>query len=223
MKDALSVEGGHVSSHSQLATILLAFTIGCISFVLFDALWLAQGASLTREGGGIEIYTVVLYAIAMHVFFTVTPREHWARLYQVPTILMLFAARELDFDKAFTLHGILSTKFYVSEASLTSRIIGGLVVLGILWVAGRLVMRGIKQLRAGVREGKRWPWMVLAAFFITVFVKSIDGLARKLEPYGVTLYDSAIQSGLFIEEGGESLLPLLAILAIIDRWSGARA
>ncbi|SFG24454.1 hypothetical protein [Roseobacter denitrificans] len=193
------------------------------AFVGVDLLFFAQGESFKREGGGLETASAVLYICAVVVFFLKAPVSDWPRLFHVPALMALFAARELDFDKAFTDSGILSLRLYSGDTPLGTKLVAGAVALFVIYVILRTAWRGgFAGLRA-LRDGALWPWFAVLACALVVGTKSIDGLGRKLLDFGIVITQDLDATAALIEEVGEAFIPVCAILAIAACWRGRKA
>lgn len=212
---------GQSRSPVLVAAVTCLGTIGL--FVAVDLLFFANGASFKREGGGIELVSAFLYVVAVVVFFQSTPRAHWKRLFHVPALMALFAMREMDFDKAFTQAGVLSSKLYTSDASVLTKVIAGSFALLAVWVLIRTVLKGGPAVMRGLKGGKLWAFFAVFAAVLIVFTKSIDGLGRKLADFGITISAQTDVLAALIEEVGEAFIPVCAILAIVACWKGTRA
>jgi hypothetical protein len=214
------------SSSAATATGGLAraflFCLGLIAlFIAVDVAFFADGQSFKREGGGLENVSALLYAIAAALFFVHAPRVRWADLFHVPALMILFALRELDFDKAFTPSGILSLRLYSGDAPLMTKVISGAVAVFAVYVILRTAwLGGLAALRA-LRGGRLWPWFAVLAGGLVVVTKSIDGLGRKLLDFGIVISDDIDATASMIEEVGEAFIPVCAILAILSCWKRA--
>ncbi len=207
-------------SESSLARVFLVLTAVIGSAVLIDAVFFAQGASLKREGGGLETISAVLYLVAVGVFFKLVPRDDIVALWQVPALLVFFTLRELDFDKKFTPSGVLSSNLYLDDNALSTKLIAGSVLLLFLVVLYRMVRRGLPSLLRGLYARQTWAILVLSTFVLTFVAKSVDGLGRKLAGFGVTVPAKVDSIASIFEEVGEAFIPVLAILALIAAWRG---
>ncbi|MFK7764285.1 MAG: hypothetical protein AB8B62_13570 [Roseobacter sp.] len=196
--------------------LLLCAVIGVFIFV--DALFFAQGASLKREGGGLETVSAVLYVCAVAVFFKSVPRSFQAPLWQVPALMTFFALRELDFDKRFTPSGVLSSNLYLDANALGTKLIAGCVILLFFLVIYRMLRHGAPSLLRGLRARESWAFFVLAAFLLTFVAKSVDGLGRKLGGIGINVPERVDAIASVFEEVGEAFIPVLAILALVAYW-----
>jgi hypothetical protein len=192
-------------------------------FVGVDLAFVADGASFKREGGGLETVSAVLYVVAAVVFFRHAPAARWGALFHVPALMILFAMRELDFDKAFTPAGILSLRLYSGDASLLTKLVSGTIAAFAVYVILRCVWRGFPAGLSALRQGALWPWFAILAGGLVVFTKSIDGLGRKLLDFGIEISSDLDATASLIEEVGEAFIPVCAILAIIACWNRGRA
>ncbi|MEO1703832.1 MAG: hypothetical protein AAFR50_00615, partial [Pseudomonadota bacterium] len=59
-----------------------------------------------------------------------------------------------------------------------------------------------------------WAWAGSSAFLFAVVTKSIDGIGRKLAPYGVELSPMVEAAFAQAEESGELVLSVLLVLSL---------
>lgn len=190
-------------------------------FVIVDLAFFAQAASFKREGGGLENVSAVLYGIAALVFFRAAPRAVWARLFHIPALMILFAMREMDFDKAFTPEGVLQLRLYSGDTALQTKFIAGAVAIFSVYVILRTAWRGVPAILRDLRGGRLWPWFAVAAGALVVGTKSVDGLGRKLLDFGIVISADLDATASLVEEVGEVFIPVCAILAILACWRRA--
>ena len=134
--------------------------------------------------------------------------------WHVTALLLLFAARELDWDKKFTDKGVLQSALYTGDYPLTQKLAGAAVILFVLSILYRFFDHGTGPFLSALRSGRLWAWCAFAAITITVVTKSVDGIDRKLTPIGVDLNPGLVQAFAIAEESGELLLPLLLVLSL---------
>ncbi|WP_227267529.1 hypothetical protein [Roseobacter weihaiensis] len=204
-----------------LKAFLLCLTL-IFGFIAVDLVFFAQGASFKREGGGLEAVSAVLYGVATALFLAVAPRRVWVSLFHVPAVMILFALRELDYDKAFTGSGILSLRLYSGDAPLATKLIGGAVAAFAVYVILRNAWRGTPAAFRALRNKEIWPWFAILAGVLVVGSKSIDGLGRKLLEFGIAISDDLDATASLVEEVAEAFIPVCAILAILAYFKGAR-
>ena len=178
-----------------------------------DWLTLPAGASLAREGGGIELISMLGYVVAMASYLWTA----WVPLWSVPAVLLFMAARELDLDKVFTSEGILSTKVILHDTSLWEKLLAlGVWALLVATLVSLARHRGLPLLR-DLRRGEPWALAFTAGFVVAGASKSIDGLARKLAPLGIEITEATSQGLVTVEETMEMLIPVFFILAALLR------
>ncbi|PYE83917.1 hypothetical protein [Pseudoroseicyclus aestuarii] len=185
---------------------LTAFVVGA------DWAMLPDGEKLTREGGGIEMMSLIGYILAAGLYLWVArPRVFWA----VPMVLLFMAAREGDLDKRFTSEGILSTKILIHDTALWEKLLAlGLWALLAASVIALVRYRGPALLRA-LRQARPWALAVAGGILLAAFSKAIDGLARKLAPLGIDVSAPVGRGAGVLEELLEVLVPPLFMLAIL--------
>ncbi|MEM1075745.1 MAG: hypothetical protein AAF665_06395 [Pseudomonadota bacterium] len=205
-----------VSLAAYAAVLILVIAIS----VIIDALFFANGASLKREGGGLEMISAVLYINGVIVFFKVVPSVRWLSLWQIPALLVFFALRELDFDKAFTSSGVLSSNLYRGDSALTTKLIAGSVLVLFLVVVFRIIRKGAPAVFRSVRNRETWGVLAIGAVAVTVATKQLDGLGRKLGEIGIEVSQGVDFAASMLEEVGEAFIPVLIILALLACWKG---
>ncbi len=210
------------SAVSLMRAFLLCSALIAV-FIAVDLAFFADGKSFKREGGGLENASAVLYVVAAVVFFVTAPARVWPRLFHVPALMVLFAMREMDFDKAFTPAGVLSLRLYSGDAPLTTKLIAGAVAVFAVYVILRNVWFGVRSGWQALLAGRLWPWFAILAGALVVATKSVDGLGRKLLDVGIVISDDLDAAASLWEEVGEVFIPVCAILAILACWRGARA
>lgn len=213
--------GGGIKAASAAVRLSFVLCLALIGlFVAIDVMLIARGASFVREGGGLENVSAVLYVVSLVVFFRLAPPSNWRRLWHIPTLMMLFALRELDFDKAFTEAGVLSLKLYSGNAAWHVKMTAGAVALFVLVVVLRSMILGGPAAVRAVRHGQNWAWFVFLAVALLVSTKTLDGLARKLMGLGIIISDDLDAVASLVEETGEVFIPVCAILAMVACWRG---
>jgi hypothetical protein len=118
---------------------------------------------------------------------------------------------------------VLSTGLYRGESPLGTKLIAGAVVVFFLVVLYRMLRKGLPAMVRAFRTRAAWAYFVCAAATTVVFTKSIDGLGRKLLPFGIEISAGLDTAASTVEEVGEAFIPVLIILAILARWKGRSA
>lgn len=197
-----------------VALVLILAAVG------LDLATLPPGASLMREHGGLELASALLYLWAAAVWMTRHGRGGLARDWQVPAVLLMMAAREFDLDKSLTTVGLLKSDLYLTaEAPVWERLLGVAVLSFVVVALVRLARRQGRGFLAGVRKGAPPQLAVFAGLAVAALAKTVDGLGRKLEGFGLALDPSTGARIGSAEEVIELFIPLLFLVAILQ---GAR-
>lgn len=171
---------------------------------------------LTREHGGVELASALLYLWAAAVWIGLHGRREALRGWQVPGALLLMSAREFDLDKSLTSVGLLKSRLYLSaEAPAWERLLGLAVIGLILAVVVRLVRHQGRAFLARLRAGGRAEATMLAGLLLAAFAKSIDGIGRKLAGVGLDLGAGTVAAFGGAEEAVELMVPLLFLGAVL--------
>ncbi|RYH04076.1 hypothetical protein EU805_01505 [Salipiger sp. IMCC34102] len=186
------------------------FALAALAMVMLDWAMLPTNRSLTREGGAIEVMSMLGYVYAAVVYLRLAQPVFWP----VPALLLFMAGREADADKRFTSEGILSTKILLRDTPLWEKLLA--VGVWVLIVASLILLirhRGPALLRA-LRHGAPWALAFAAGLFLAAFSKAIDGLGRKLLTFGIEVAQGVEHNAGLLEELLELLIPLLFLIAI---------
>ena len=91
----------------------LCFIFLIIGFLPFlDA---EQQKNLLTEGGLFESLTVYLYIFCLILICISWPLQKILSNWYLSALIILFALRELDYDKAYFTHGVLKSRQYFSD------------------------------------------------------------------------------------------------------------
>ena len=111
---AMNNNQNHTSSSSRiwlpLALILLIFTMGLMTFMDAD-----EQKKLLTENGLFESLTVYLYILCLILIFIFWSWKKIITKWYFSALIILFALRELDYDKAHFTHGVLKSRQYFSD------------------------------------------------------------------------------------------------------------
>lgn len=183
--------------------------------------------SLLQEGGPVERSTIVVYLAAAALALVIRLSDLDARdRVAMCIVLLALAAREADLHSAVYGMSILKARFYNQFAS-APQIAGALamlapIVLSTLW----LLRRYVSVPWASPARRKWWPATMTALTFVIVIViaKCLDRLPATLLDFGIVDKVPAVMQTLMLslEEIFELLLPVLAILALVQARLGRR-
>lgn len=200
---------------SVVALVLLTCFLFGLSFYLEPQ----TRALLMKENGVIENLTVVGYLLCVFTMLLKGGAAYLKKYWYFATVLLAFAARELDFDKRFTNFGVLKSKFLVHpDVSWWGKVIAMAIVLFILLALITIVRRHGRTFLAEVFDFD-WSvktWSIGFAGGFLVLSKSIDGLGRKLSDWGISqISDQADLIASMAEESMEFTVPFFFLLTIL--------
>lgn len=199
--------------------IWLALFVGALAVVIGSEFVSPEFQStLLQEGGWIESASWISYFVAAGFILLQTYRfpNRWC----LAVGTMLLGMRELDFDKRFSTMGIFKSRFYGSdEVPLGEKLIAALITAAIVATLFFVVKEHLKPFIKRIRACEGASWSVLIAGGVLVFSKSIDGLSRKLEPFGIepsAAFERVVES---VEECFELSGALLVLIAAVGALS----
>ncbi|MFD2740366.1 hypothetical protein ACFSUD_12335 [Sulfitobacter aestuarii] len=200
---------------SWLATGAVVVAI-CLKILAVQLLPLTLQETLLAEGGLYETLSVLLYLVAVIALLALFPLRQVAQRWYLPVLLLLFAARELDLDKApFTL-GLLKARQYSSDAvPMGEKIIAAILLIAILGTLIVTLRRETGALLKALMRGSAAAMAIVIGLFLGIAAKTFDGLARKLSPFGIDLSEGFNHTIYVIEEIGELGIPLMFLTAIL--------
>ncbi len=203
--------------HADRPWHLLGWALAGAAILVGIDVW-TQGFApgLVRETGGIEIASALLYAYAAVTWLWTRPGEAWRTSWQVPGIMFLMMGREFDLDKKLTSIGVLRSDLYLTDmAPILERILGLIALAFVFIVAFRIIVLNGRTLVDGLRRGMFWAWSVAMGAGFAVLSKSVDGIGRKLAPFGISLDAQTRLLMVILEEVLEFGIPVMFIVAAI--------
>lgn len=201
-------------SSSGIATPRAAFAGCCLVVALALAVDLAisPAGSATREGGAVELCSAGFYLVALAALCA---RSTVKRAWPGMVALLAMFLRELDADKRFTDEGLLSTKIFVYDTAVWQKLLAAGVLVILLISVGALIRRGVPRLLRALAERQTWSIYFVSALVLAALSKSIDGLGRKLAPFGLRVSDTVNSRAGRIEEVMELGIPVLLLMAVL--------
>jgi hypothetical protein len=202
--------------------ILLA--MAAFALVVHAGLELEARVALTREHGPIETTTVLGYLIAA-AWLSLTRCEDRRFAWLSTAVVLLLAARELDFNTAFTTGNLTKLSFYLDpEMPAGQKLAGVLVLLSCAWVALRY-LRYAPALLQRLRRGEPFAWTIAAIAAFLPVAKLMDGAHRFVHTFTGFKMDRGERQLIGVsEEILELAIPLLMLLAIAQyALAGRRA
>lgn len=171
---------------------------------------------LLSENGAFESLSAVFHFGAMGLALLCRRRAP-ALLGLIATSAFLMGGRELDWHKAFTTHGIFSTRLYAYDTvSLAEKLIAGAVVVMLLTLLVLMLVRSRHDLRRLTAERAPALWGLATLVAILPVLKLLDALPRLVRESGGSLDPGFVQLLRSVEEIGEMALAPLVMLAIMQ-------
>lgn len=181
-----------------------------------------HGQVLMGESGPIEVASAVGYFACALYMIARGGRDFLVSRGYFVVLTLLFGFRELDFDKAFTTMGILKSRFYLSsDVPIPEKVIGLLVIALIFWTVFQLLRNHFVEFLQGLKQRAPVALGVGLIFFLLAFSKSIDGLARKLKPFGIETSAEVSRWAGSVEEVLELGIPIYMVLTF-HAWLSRR-
>jgi len=197
----------HLALYLALGLIFLI-----ISFLPF--LDTEQQKNLLAEGGLFESLTVYLYIFCLILIYVSWPLRKILSKWYFSALILLFALRELDYDKAYFTHGVLKSRQYFSDlVGLPELLISIGVLIFILAVLALIVLRERNNFIKGVIDFRQSQLAVLTSIILVIVTKTIDGMERK---FGIDLSLPGERFALIVEEVGEMGIPIMFAIAILS-------
>jgi len=192
-----------------LAIIFLVCNMAILPWINIDT-----QKKLLIEGGLFESSTVYGYFFCLILIFVSWPWQKILSKWYFSALIILFALRELDYDKAHFTHGVLKSKQYFSDlVGMHELLISIGVLIFILVILASIILREKNSFIKGIRDLKQSQLAVLASIILVIVTKTIDGAERK---FGIDLSQSGKRIVLIIEEVGEMGIPIMFAIAILS-------
>jgi len=188
---------------------LIFLIIGFLPFLDVE-----QQKNLLTESGLFESLTVYLYIFCLILIGVRWPLQKILSNWYLSALIILFALRELDYDKAYFTHGVLKSRQYFSDlVGLPELLISIVVLIFILTVLALILLRERDNFIKGVINFRQSQLAVLASIILVIVTKTIDGMERK---FGIDLSSSGERFALVVEEVGEMGIPIMFAIAILS-------
>ena len=205
------------SPHNSLQSYLGLYLASGLIFLIVGFLPLLdveQQKNLLAEGGLFESLTVYLYIFCLILIGVRWPLQKILSNWYLSALIILFALRELDYDKAHFTHGVLKSRQYFSDlVGLPELLISIVVLIFILTVLTLIVLKERNNFIKGIIDLKQSQLAVLASIILVIVTKTIDGMERK---FGIDLSPSGERFSLIVEEVGEMGIPIMFAIAILS-------
>ncbi|EDQ05506.1 hypothetical protein DSM14862_02493 [Sulfitobacter indolifex] len=209
------------SSQRQGWTLLLTLGLAfAMQMFTVNTLPVTTQETLLAEGGFYESLSVVGYGLCIAALIW-TLRGAVLRVWYLPLVLAVMAARELDLDKSLFTRGLFKARQYTGDdVPLGERLIAALILVIIICAILLMLWRHVRPFFAALFQGRAWAGAVLLGIGFTILYKLLDGIARKLAPLGIEISADAERTAFVVEEIGELGIPVMFLAAIL-LWPGA--
>ena len=202
-----------------LSLALLAALMGILQ--LFPV---QERLALIAERGPVEDITIVGYAVCVGLMMWRWPLGVFRARWYFSALCILFAAREMDFDKSLFTVGLLKSRQYVGDmVSLPEKALSLIVLIGVIAVVVSILRYEIRGFVKGLIALRTSPLAILAAVLMIVSTKLLDGIGRKLAPYGIEISESVEHFAYVYEEVGELGIPLFFAVAVLTSRAACAA
>ena len=203
----------YISAQSHLGLYVgLGLIFSIIGFLPF--LDVEQQKKLLAEGGLFESLTVYLYIFCLILICIRWPLQKILSSWYLSALIILFALRELDYDKAHFTHGVLKSRQYFSDlVGLPELLISIIVLIFILTVLLFIVLKERNNFIKGVINFRQSQLAILTSIILVITTKTIDGMERK---FGIDLSLTGERFALIVEEVGEMGIPIMFAIAILS-------
>lgn len=171
---------------------------------------------IVKESGPIENAQVIFYVAGALVSWLYARRKIWDGGYQGSLILLIFAMRELDFQKRFTGISITRTKYYFNyDAAFCAKLLAALIVISIIVLFILFIRKNIKAFFQNARAHKKWSLSVLAGLLTLFFAIFVDSSLRVLELLGIESSNQVKLLKTALEELLELAIPFFFLNALL--------
>ena len=203
----------YISAQSHLGLYVgLGLIFSIIGFLPF--LDVEQQKKLLAEGGLFESLTVYLYIFCLILICIRWPLQKILSSWYLSALIILFALRELDYDKAHFTHGVLKSRQYFSDlVGLPELLVSIVVLIFIFSVLLFIVLKERNNFIKGVINFRQSQLAILTSIILVITTKTIDGMERK---FGIDLSPTGERFALIVEEVGEMGIPIMFAIAILS-------
>lgn len=212
------------SSRGGMPRPLTIFAISCATTVLVllgGLVVTADTYALFAEGGPIEgMSAIFLLTAALWVSTDIIRQRRW-QSWHLAVLLWGAGMRELDMDKAYTQSGVLSLRLYSGDAPIVQKLLGGAVLALLIWAGLRMLARNLPGFLRRLRRFRAQEWLLVLGVGLILFAKTIDGLGRKLAPWGIDISQATSDFAGRSEEAME-LVATILILQVVALFHARR-
>lgn len=189
--------------------VLLLATLVAVASIAINGVERA----VLHESGAVEILSAMLWLFAAaYIVLGQVPDTRFAGW--LAGLFTLFFLRELDFHDWWFEPGLLHVQLLTGSAPLWQKVVSAVTMLAIIATIVAVLWLGLRRFVKAVRDFDLSAWLVLIAMGCAAISSQLDGLGRKLEPYGVDITTATQDAAIVVEETLEIAFPMLIIQAI---------
>jgi hypothetical protein len=135
-----------------------------------------------------------------------------------PLLALLMGWRELDGDRWFTQKSLLSTGYYFDNpgAPYGERIVAGAILATIAVAALFFLWRTRYQILTALREFQPWLRSLVTGVALLGASLALDGIGRKLAPFGIRLSEAGGTMAKAVEEAAELGVAVAFLIALLQ-------
>jgi hypothetical protein len=203
------------------AAVWLALAFLGLAHLVWIALPAPATMALMNEHGPVEGLNAGLYVVtAALIVAWRRPEDDWRLWVSLAVVMLAFAAREMDWHKAFTGTSVLKFSFFLRDGQPLHRVVAALVLVPVALACAHLVVRQGPRVLRGLRRGDPVAVTVLT-FAVTLVVGKVADRAPAVlaEEHGIVLGATVRAWQTAIEEVMELAL---AFLVALGAWQHRR-
>jgi hypothetical protein len=172
---------------------------------------------IIKESGVIENAQFLCYTACAIISWVYAKKKIWNSGLSGGIIFMVFALRELDIQRRYTIMSVTKTKFFISsEVTFTAKLISVAVLISIFIIFFLFVKKNIIKLFNNLRVGEKWAFSTCMGIVLLAVSVALDGAQRYLK--GFNIMPSKFE--LFVIESSEEIvelaIPILFLMALFQ-------
>jgi hypothetical protein len=131
---------------------------------------------MTKDGGILQIITCVLlcFTVVLALLRVITQEQPVLKWVAVSYILSIYAMREMDFHRSFTVEHVTRLKMYTGPFPLEEKIIGGTIMLLFIAVVIHFLITNVPLLMHGLKKRLPRAWYFIVWGFLLFGAQLID-------------------------------------------------
>ena len=172
---------------------------------------------MLEESGVIENAQFLGYIACAVISWIYAKKMIWKGGLSGGIIFMVFALRELDFQRRFTIMSVTKTRFFISpEVSLNAKLISVAVLSSIAVIVILFAKSNYHELIKGLQASKKWAFSTCTGLALMIFSVLLDNTNRWLNDFGIVLMEEGSLAIEFFEELVELAIPVFFLIALIQ-------